>query len=175
MPGEGGAKFVLNNTAVSNFSAVRCMDILRERYGGRLVVTPEVLAEAERGPEPGAMRRALEEGWVEVRQLYADSEEYAVFVELREKGFGLGEATALAVCSSQGVWVFVSDDLDARKEARRRGIGVVGTYGVLARHVAEDRLSLEEGNRLLRAMIDEGFRSHSDDLNTEVERLRSRR
>jgi predicted nucleic acid-binding protein len=77
----------------------------------------------------------------------------------------------MAACSTGGTWVFISDDLDARNEARRRGVGVVGTYGVLARHVAEGRLSLEEGNRLLRRMIDEGFRSHSDNLREEVERL----
>jgi predicted nucleic acid-binding protein len=173
--GEGGVRYILDNTAVSNFSAVGRMDILRERYGGQLVVTPEVLTEAEGGPEPNAIRRATEDGWIEVWQLYADSEQYALLVELRERGFGLGEASALAACSSGGPWVFVSDDLDARNEAGRRGIGVVGTYGVLARHVAECRLSLKEGNRILREMIDKGFRSHSNDLSTEVERLKSKR
>ena len=171
----GDAHFILDNTAVSNFSAIERMDVLRERYGGRLLLTREVLLEAEKGPRPGAIRRAIEEGWVEVRRLYADSEEHDVFVELRARGFGLGEASSIAVCSTGETWVFVSDDLDARLEAMQRGVEVVGTYGILAREVAEDRMSLEEGNVLLRQMIAAGFRSHSDDLREESERLKSRR
>lgn len=167
----GDARFALDNTAVSNFSAVGRMDILRERYGGRIVVTREVLLEAEKGPRPETIRQAIEEGWVELRSLYADSEEHRVFVELRSRGFGIGEAASIAVCSTSGTWVFVSDDLDARREASRRGVGVVGTYGILAREVAEGRIGLDEGNGLLRRMIERGFRTHSNDLRAEVERL----
>jgi predicted nucleic acid-binding protein len=161
----------LDNSAISNFAAVGRMDILRERYGGRLVVTREVLLEAEKGPCPEAVRQAVQEGWVELRIIYADSEQHGVFVELRNKGFGLGEASLIAACSTGGTWVFVSDDLDARREATRRGVGVVGTYGILARQVAEGKMRLEEGNELLQRMMDRGFRSHSDDLRDEVERL----
>lgn len=162
----------MDNSAISNFAAVGRMDILRERYGGRLVVTREVLLGADKGPCPEALRRAVQVGWVDLRTLYADSEEYGVFVELRNRGFGLGEASLIAACRAGGTWVFVSDDLDARREARRRGIGVVGTYGILARQVSEGKMSLEEGNKLLRRMIEAGFRSHSDDLREEVERLK---
>ena len=164
----------MDNSAISNFATVRRMDILRERYGGRLVVTREVLIEAEKGPSPEAVRRAIWEGWVELRIVYADSEEHGVFAELRDRGFGQGEASLIAACSAGGTWVFVSDDLDARREARRRGMGVVGTYGILARQVAEAKMGLEEGNGLLRRIIEAGFRSHSDDLREEVERLRRR-
>ncbi len=59
--------------------------------------------------------------------------------------------------------------------ARRIGVGVVGTYGILARQVAEGRMGLEEGNALLRRMIASGFRSHSDNLREESERLESHR
>lgn len=167
----GDAHFILDNTAVSNFSAVGKMDILRDRYGGRLVLTCEVLLEAEKGPRPGAIRRAIEEDWVEVRPLYADSEEYGVFVELRATGFGLGEASSIAVCSMGGTWVFVSDDLDARREAGRRGVEMVGTHGILGREVAEGRMGLDEGNELLRRMMERGSRTYSDNLRAEVERF----
>ncbi len=167
----GDARFVLDNTVVSNFSAVARMDILRERYGGQLMITREVLLEAEKGPHPETIRRAIDEGWIELRSLYADSEEHGVFVELRNRGFGLGEASSIAVCSTGGTWVFVSDDLDARREANRRGVGLVGTYGILAREVAMGKMGLAEGNGLLRRMIERGFRTHSDDLRDEVERL----
>lgn len=154
----------MNNTAISNFCCVGRMDILRERYGGRLIVTREVLNEARNGPDPRVVEWAMGEGWMRLGVIYADSPEYVTFVELRARGFGLGESSAIAACSASGTWVFISDDLDARNEAKRRGVGVVGTNGVLARHVAEGRLSLKEGNRLLRRMMDEGFRSHSGDL-----------
>ena len=174
MPTEGDPSVVLDNTVVSNFAVVGRMDILRERYGGRLLLTREVLIEAEEGPRPASIRRAIEEGWLELQPLYADSEEYLIFVELRERGFGLGEASAIALCSTVGPRILASDDLDARNEARRRSIGVVGTYGILARQVAEGHMSLKEGNELLRRMIHAGFRSHSSYLREEVERLKSR-
>jgi len=161
----------LDNSAISNFATVGRTDILRERYGGQLVVTREVLLEAQKGPCPEAVRRAVQEGWVELRIVHADSEEHGVLVELRNGGFGLGEASLIAVCTTGGSWVFVSDDLDARREAERRGVGVVGTYGILARQVAEGKMRLEEGNDLLQRMMDRGFRSHSDDLRDEVKRL----
>jgi predicted nucleic acid-binding protein len=167
----GGPKFALDNSAISNLAAVERMDIVRERYGGQLVVTREVLLETERGPCPEVLRWAVKEGWVELRIIYADSEEHGVFAELRDRGLGLGEASLIAVCSTGRSWVFVSDDLDARREAGRRGVGVVGTYGILARQVAEGKMRLEEGNELLQRMMDRGFRSHSDDLGDEVERL----
>ena len=161
----------MDNTAIANFSAVGRMDILRGRYEGRLVVTREVLLEAGKGPRPEAIRQAIEEGWVEARPIYTDSEEHGVFVALRNRGFGIGEAASIAVCSTGETWVFVSDDLDARREARRRGLGVAGTYGILAREMAVGRMSLEEGNELLRRMVEQGFRTHSDDLRAEVEKL----
>lgn len=163
----------MDNTVISNFAVVRRMDILRDRYGGQLLLTREVLTEAEEGPHPASIRRAIDEGWLELRPLYADSDEYLIFVELRERGYGSGEASTLAVCCTASLRIFASDDLDARNEAQRRDIGVVGTYGILTRQVADGHMSLEEGNGLLRRIIAAGFRSHSDDLQEEVERLKS--
>lgn len=172
MAGNRGTLFVLDNTAVSNFAQFRRMDVLRDRYGDRIFITAEVLAEADAGPAPQPVRQALAEGWISLRRIYVDSEGYRVLRELRESGFGLGECASLAVCLvEEGPCVFISDDADARKEAGRRGIGIVGTYGVLARQVAEGRMQLSEGNALLEAMIDAGFRSHSQDLGPEVSRL----
>ncbi len=147
------------------------MDILRSRYGGRLIVTREVLMEAENSPYPEAIQRAVDDGWIKVQPLYADSWEYGIFTELRDRGFGMGEAASIAVCSTGGMWIFISDDLDARREALRRRFGVVGTYGILAREVVEGKMGLREGNELLRRMVENGFRSHSHDLREEVERL----
>lgn len=176
MAGDRETLFVLDNTAVSNFAPVGRMDVLRDRYGSRLVVTPEVASEAEAGPAPQSIRQAIEEGWIFVRRVYVDSGEYDVMRELRDKGLGLGESASLAVCTVEDrPCVFISDDADARKEARRLGIGVVGTYGVLARHVAEGNMKLSEGNALLKAMLEAGFRSHSDDLGPEVSRLENKR
>ena len=101
----------------------------------------------------------IEEGWAELRPIYADSDEYRVFVELREQRLRDGRGRLDSGLLRRGEWVFVSDDRDARREANRRGVGVVGTYGVLARQVAEGRMDLEEGNTLLRRMI-EGASGH---------------
>jgi quercetin dioxygenase-like cupin family protein len=50
------------------------------------------------------------------------------------------------------------------------GAEVAGIEGLVF-EVAEGKMTLDEGNGLLRRMVGQGFRTHSDDLRAEVERL----
>ena len=171
----GDVLFVLDNTAVSNFSAVGRMDILADVTGGDSSSRARCWQRRKRGriPSHSAVDRGgLGRASTPLRRIRGAWH----LPRTANRGFGLGEASSIATASSKDErWVFVSDDLDARREAGRRGVGVVGTYGILAREVAEGTMSLEEGNALLRRMIASGFRSHSDNLREESERLRSRR
>lgn len=69
-----------------------------------------------------------------------------------------GEAACLAIASQRN-WAFLTDDKLARKMAQDLGIVVSGTLGVLVQAVERGILMIEEGDKLLRAMIARGYRS----------------
>jgi predicted nucleic acid-binding protein len=69
-----------------------------------------------------------------------------------------GEASCIAVAIERNASLF-SDDLDARRYARRHGIRVSGTLGVLSLLVRGRYLAFEDADNLLRAMIAHGYRS----------------
>ena len=55
--------------------------------------------------------------------------------------------------------LLVTDDRSARAQARRLGVAVTGTIGILIRLVRDDHLTLDTADELLGAMITAGFRS----------------
>ena len=75
-----------------------------------------------------------------------------------------GEASCLAIAKERG-WAFLTDDKEARAVAKRWGIELSGTLGVLGRCVEIGLLSLDEGNDLLQRMIEEAnYRAPFTDL-----------
>lgn len=51
----------------------------------------------------------------------------------------------------------LTDDLDARRLAQRRGIPVSGTIGILVEAVRRGILSVDEGNAMLSKMTAKGY------------------
>ena len=70
----------------------------------------------------------------------------------------IGEAACLALALSRG-YALMTDDLIARREARRLGVPLSGTIGALISLMDDQLLTLAEANRLLRQMIVMGYRS----------------
>jgi predicted nucleic acid-binding protein len=70
---------------------------------------------------------------------------------------GPGEATCIALAYTRH-FRFVTDDRLARREARRLGIPLTGTLGLLTALVDERAISRDEGNFVLREMIGRGYR-----------------
>jgi predicted nucleic acid-binding protein len=58
----------------------------------------------------------------------------------------------------------LTDDLDARRLAQRKGIPVSGTIGVLVAAVRSGIISPDEGNAMLSKMIDNGYYSPFENL-----------
>jgi predicted nucleic acid-binding protein len=63
---------------------------------------------------------------------------------------------------------FASDDADARAAARRLGVSVTGTLGILALDVRCELLTLAQANALLADMVAAGYRSPMERLDTLV-------
>jgi predicted nucleic acid-binding protein len=144
---------LLDTTVLSNFAHIEGLDLLRLALPDA-ATTPQVVTELERGIASGHLP-ACDLEWLEVVQLTSSEEARLTHVRLI---LGDGEASCIAVALGRKGSLF-SDDLDARRYARRQGIRVSGTLGVLSLLVEEGHLTVAEADDCLQGMIAHGYRS----------------
>jgi predicted nucleic acid-binding protein len=70
----------------------------------------------------------------------------------------VGEAACLALARNRG-YAFLTDDRVARREARRWGVPLSGTIGVLMSLLDEGHVSRQQADAALQQMIALGYRS----------------
>ena len=156
---------IVNNTVLSNFSFADRLDLLKTIFQ-KAYLTPEVFHEVEAGIRDGYKFQERTKKIVEDREWLLLTEPNQRELEFFHKlllGLGAGEASCLAIAKGRG-WLFLTDDLNARKTAIQLDVRISGTIGVLRIAVEQELISIEEGNRLLQKMIDNGYFSPISDL-----------
>ena len=147
-------RLVLDNTVMSNFALIGRIDWLRELWPDMLVTSEEAWAELQAGVRLGRIPD-VDWSWLTILSLTG------VECEARDElmpPLDRGEAACLALARSRG-YAFLTDDRVARREARRLGVPISGTLGVLKSLVDEGYVSLEEANEALEQMIALGYHS----------------
>jgi predicted nucleic acid-binding protein len=151
---------LIDATVVSNFAAIGRLDLLRGHLGSAFLADA-VHAELIRGAGLGysfltriedEIADLAEHGWLRLTRP-ANEPERSAFRTLPAR-IQLGEAMSLAIAGERG-WVFLTDDRKARKVAAENRIAVSGTVGVLIGLIRSGTLTLEEGNSLLAAMVEQ--------------------
>mgnify|MGYP000035117842 FL=1 len=144
---------VADNTVLSNFALIGREDILATLFENTFFTTEEVLEELKRGEQRNVLPKR-DWQWIRVLKIEVSQEEFLfrLFAEM----LGKGESSCLSIAISRDLKV-LTDDIDARKLAQRRGVPVSGTIGVLIEAVREGLLSIEEGNLMLSDMIEKGY------------------
>ena len=99
-------------------------DVLPKLFG-RVVAPPEVIAELSRPKTPEAVR-----SWVSARPDWLEVKLPAQTMEA--KGLGLGEREAISLAQEMKAEAVLIDDRDAVKEAKERGLTVLGTLALLS-------------------------------------------
>jgi predicted nucleic acid-binding protein len=117
------------------------------------------MAELQAGETLGLVPRC---DWAWLTVVQPTDEEHRLALLLRQQ-LDPGEAECLAVAQMRRR-TFLSDDFAARRLAREHKLTVSGTLGVLLVLVDEKRLSQEEADGLLAAMISHGYRSPVNSL-----------
>ncbi len=146
---------LLNNTTLSNFSAIAQPDLVRQAFPREEIVTvAAVLTEHANGVN-GEHFAACDWSWLTVLQLTPVEQKE---LEQIPRRLGLGESACLVIAKSRGLR-FATDDWDARRAAQRLGIPITGTVGVLAILVKDGKLTVAEADALLARMIAAGFRA----------------
>lgn len=112
---------------------------------GRVFIPPAVAEELDGESTPDVVRAWLARtpGWLEIRQ---PSRSLPPEVDLDR-----GEREAIALAEELGAGLLLVDEWDARQEARRRHLSVVGTLRVLADGASLGLTDLEESFDRLRA------------------------
>ena len=145
---------LLDNTILSNFSTVQRPDLVRQAFWEDVVTTDQVFREMQAGVTIGKIPLC---DWEWLKNVAMAPPELVNFRRLTAC-LGEGEASCLAVAMERG-YKLATDDKDARQWSTKLGISHTGTIGILAVLVKNGHVTLAEGNRLLRQMIDAGYRS----------------
>jgi predicted nucleic acid-binding protein len=109
------------------------IEVLPRLYG-RVLIPPAVCEELQRARTPEVVRRWVADppGWLEIV-----APKQAPDSELIKADLDAGERDALLLAHELAADELIIDDMDGRREARRRGLPFIGTLGVL--RLAGDR------------------------------------
>ncbi|HEY4360791.1 MAG TPA: hypothetical protein VGN17_07480 [Bryobacteraceae bacterium] len=143
---------VADTTPLRYLIAIDRDQLLPALYG-RVLIPPAVGLELSHESTPAAVRTwmASQPSWLDVRQ---PNQIPRLGIEL-----GKGEEEAIALAEEVAADLLLIDEWDARREAARRSLRVVGTLRVLADGAARGLADLEESFRRLRQT---NFRVHPE-------------
>ena len=147
-------RLVIDNTVMSNFALVGRTQWLQEVWPGIMVTSGDAWDELQAGIRLG---RIPDNDWSWLAVLSLTELECTARDELVPP-LGVGEAACLALARSRG-YAFLTDDRVARREARRLGVAISGTIGLLVSLIERGYVSLEEADEALRQMIAAGYYS----------------
>jgi len=152
---------IFDSCVLSNFALSDSIWILKRLYAGKAYITDFVSLEIVRGIHSGheklfEVSLALKDKWLKETVLKTRQEK-ALFEKL-SVSLGAGEASCIAVAKNKR-YVFASDDRVARQEAVLLNVAVTGTIGILLRAVKRNLINANEGDKLLKKMIETGFYS----------------
>lgn len=145
-------RLVLDNTVMANFALVQRAGWLQELWPGMLVTPDEAWIELQTGIRLGRLPDA---DWSWLTILILTEEEQSLRDQLMPP-LDQGEAACLALAYNRG-YALLTDDRVARREARRLGVPVSGTIGILKSLVDDGRVPLDEADAVLQQMIALGY------------------
>lgn len=158
---------VSNSTVLIYLAKIGKLTLLKRLFRKVLIPTEvfnEVIIKGKEHQHPDAfvIERAVEEGWIEVKNIEA-------IKELEEFGIDAGEAQAISLSKELGIYVLL-DQTHARIAAKALGLKPRGTIFVLAAALRKKFLTQEEYQDSLEELVKAGFRM-SDEVYLEAIRM----
>lgn len=145
---------ILDNTVLTNFALVGRSDLVFALIPRGCATTTAVMQEYAQGI---TSRGLAADAWQNLASLDLSPAE-AALADTLPRQLGLGERSAIILAMKRHA-LLATDDAAARRVAQQNGVVVTGTLGLLGLAVRQNLLNLTEGNRLLAAMIAQGYRS----------------
>ena len=154
-------KWLIDNTALTNFALVGELELLATYLKDILIITQEVKNEFQDGIIKGKIPKENQIEWLS--EVFFDNDDELLLYERLSNFLGKGESSCLSIAANRG-WKIVTDDIDARKIAQREETAVTGTIGILVYLIINSKIELKTGNDILRRMVEAGFYSPVDSL-----------
>ena len=117
---------VISDTSPLNYLIlIECVHVLRDLYG-RVVIPEGVFEELQKQGTPDVVREWImaPPDWLEVRRAHVQPD---AALEI----LGVGERQAICLAQELKAAAIIIDEERGRKEAKRRGLSVIGILGVL--------------------------------------------
>jgi predicted nucleic acid-binding protein len=134
------------------FDKIERLDILRDLYQ-EILTTPEI---------SGEFQKSLPD-WIKVKP--PGNKKYQ---KLIENHLDVGEASAIALAMEDKESLIILDDLRARKYAKRLGIKITGTLGVINK--AKETGIIEKIKPVIENLIEKDFRVSKNIIQNLLER-----
>jgi len=127
---------VADTTPINYLILIGQVEILPSLFE-RVVIPQAVATELQHPRAPAAVRAWIETppSWCAIRQ--SQREPDAMLMQL-----GAGEREAILLAHELPADTFLTDDLEGREEAIRRGLAVMGTLGILDRAALRELIDL---------------------------------
>ncbi|MCD6169647.1 MAG: DUF3368 domain-containing protein [Candidatus Latescibacteria bacterium] len=120
-------KVVANASVLIGLSSIGHLALLYERFPEGVLISRTVWREVvEQGGERPGAREVAGANWIAVRDVTAQE-----IVQLLEMELEEGEAETIALAHEVEAKVVLLDERDARQAAKRLGLRVLGTIGIL--------------------------------------------
>lgn len=150
---------VSNSTVLIYLAKIGKLSLLKKLFRKVLIpveVFNEVVIRGKENQHPDAfvIEAAVEEGWIEVKEIEA-------VAELEEFGIDSGEAQAISLAKSLGVPGLL-DQTHARIAAKTLGLKPRGTIFVLLAALRKKLLTYEEYQDSLEELVKAGFRMNDE-------------
>ncbi|SRR6266581_1197923 len=117
---------VISDTSPLNYLIlIECVHVLRNLYG-RVVIPEGVFEELQKRGTPDVVRE-----WIIARSDWLEVHRAHVQPDAALKLLGIGERQAICLEQELKAAAIIIDEERGRKEAKRRGLSVIGILGVL--------------------------------------------
>lgn len=151
---------VSNNTPLIALWILNRLDLLQELFGEILI--PEGVRDEFLATESAQRQAALDRSpWIRIAAL-GEPRRALVYV-----GLDKGEAAVLALAEEQNARLVIIDELRGRRYARRLGLPLTGTMGLLL--LGKERGLLPAVAPLIQTLLESGLHLHPDLISRVLE------
>lgn len=153
--------YFFDTDCLSAFLWINDTNILKELYGGRIIIPAPVYDELSNPCVPQLKRRTdvlLDENVVSVKQLETNTVEYELYNNLVHgdidgKQIGKGEAAGIALAKVHNGILASNNYRDIAPYIERYGLKHIDTGGILVEALEKGLITEEDGNRIWANMI----------------------
>lgn len=144
---------VTDTTALIALAKIDHLEIIKKLW--QVILIPKTVKEEVIEGKPGSKKiyKAIKEGWIIVKEVKEDD-----LLKILQSHLGPGESECIALAVEKKADLFVTDDKKAKSYAKKIGVNVIGTLGLIVQAAGESILTPEEAIKTIERLKEIDFR-----------------